>query len=442
METESPKPAPILNIAWTRQAHLDSAAGKRTKAFYKIRRWIIVLGVLATFFAIVTQLWFSDATTIPGLIVKILLVSTPITASILASFSTKFYANGAWLIMRAGSEEIKKEIFFYRTILTGKKDRRAYLEKRLGEIQRQLFRNLSGEFAFEDYNGPIPPHYKPNDPNSDPGFHDLTGDEYFRFRLEHQLAWHNKKVNLFKNQRRWMTIYILAAGGLGAILAAWGGGLSLWVALTASITAALIGWQELRNVDSIIKNYSKVVMELTILYDHWLNLEPEERSDAEFFKMVRGCENILWAQNTEYIRSMQEALKDSSLEEEASLVNRVIKESVESAERTKQAMREDIVEFTTETLHQTEEEVEETFKATLGSLAEEASSEVVQKELEAMSKAASEFVENAKEWASGLTTALADIAKEFAQIDIGRDTSKEELNAILARFPKTNDVKG
>jgi hypothetical protein len=239
-----------------------------------------------------------------------------------------------------------------------------------------------------------------------------------------------------------MTIYILAAGGLGAIFAAWGGGLSLWVALTASITAALIGWQELRNVDSIIKNYSKVVMELTILYDHWLNLEPEERSDAEFFKMVRGCENILWAQNTEYIRSMQEALKDSSLEEEASLVNRVIKESVESAERTKQAMREDIVEFTTETLHQTEEEVEETFKATLGSLAEEASSEVVQKELEAMSKAASEFVENAKERASGLTTALADIAKEFAQIDIGRDTSKEELNAILARFPKTNDVKG
>ena len=27
--------------------------------------------------------------------------------------------------------------------------RRAYLEKRLGEIQRQLFRSLGGEFAFE-----------------------------------------------------------------------------------------------------------------------------------------------------------------------------------------------------------------------------------------------------------------------------------------------------
>jgi hypothetical protein len=43
---------------------------------------------------------------------------------------------------------------------------------------------------------------------------------------------------------------------------------------------------------------------------------------------------------------------------------------------------------------------------------------------------------------SSLTSSLSNIAKEFAHIDIGRDTTKEELNAILARYPKTNDVKG
>jgi len=67
---------------------------------------------------------------------------------------------------------------------------------------------------------------------------------------------------------------------------------------------------------------------------------------------------------------------------------------------------------------------------------------LVQKELEAMSKAAAEMVENVVEKASSFTSSLADIAKEFAHIDIGRDTTKEELNAILARYPKTNDVKG
>jgi hypothetical protein len=105
-------------------------------------------------------------------------------------------------------------------------------------------------------------------------------------------------------------------------------------------------------------------------------------------------------------------------------------------------MADAMVDFTRETLQDTEEKVEETFKAALGSLAEEASSELVQKELEAMSKAATEMVQNVVAKASSLTSSLADIAKEFAHIDIGRDTTKEELNAILARYPKTNDVKG
>jgi hypothetical protein len=105
-------------------------------------------------------------------------------------------------------------------------------------------------------------------------------------------------------------------------------------------------------------------------------------------------------------------------------------------------MRDEAVAFTKETLQQTEQQMQETFKATLGSLAEEASSEIVQKELEAMSKAAVEMAENIIEKASAFTSSLAEIAKEYANIEIGRDTKKEELNAILARFPKTSDVKG
>ena len=77
-----------------------------------------------------------------------------------------------------------------------------------------------------------------------------------------------------------------------------------------------------------------------------------------------------------------------------------------------------------------------------GSLAEEASSEIVQQELEAMRQAAVEMAENVVEKASSFISSLADIAKEYAHVDIGRDTSKEELNEILSRFPKTEDVKG
>ncbi len=444
MESEKPKAAPILNIAWTRYAQLNAVALRRSRAHKRLRTWIAIMGILATLFAILTQLLFSDPElkSLAGLVVKVLFVSAPIIASILAAWGSRAFSNGDWLITRAAAEEYLKEIYFYRTILQKKKSRRSYLESRINEIQKRLFRGLGSELAFKPYDGPIPPYYNPEYPDSDPGFQDLNGDEYFTYRLENQLRWHIREVNEYKRERGLLTFLVAAAGGLGAIFAAIGTPLSIWVALTASITAALIGWQELRNIDSVIKNYSKVILELTSLYDHWLNLEPEERSTAEFYKIVRGCEDVLWAQNTEYIKSMQEALKDASLEEEANLVNRVVKESVESAERMKQSMREDLAGFAEESLQEAEQKVDETFKAVLGSLAEEASSEVVQQELEAMSKAVVQTAENMIQRASAFSSSLAQIAADFANIDVGRDTTKEELNALLARYPKTNDVKG
>jgi len=447
MESTSVEPkttqTPILNIAWKRQAQLNIASSNRTSAFYRIRGWIILLGVLATLLAILTQQNLIKSSAVTSLVVKIFLVATPVVASILAAFTSKFYANGAWLILRAGSEEIKKEVFFYRTILQNNSDRRVYMEKRLAQIQRGLYNSLGGDFAFEEYDGPLPRSYNPKDPNSDSGFKDLSGEEYFKYRLEHQLKWHNKKVNQYKLQRRQMTIYILLAGGLGAVMAAWGvAEFSLWVAFTASITAGLIGWQELRNLDEIIKNYSKVVMELTLLSDHWQNLEPEERTDAEFYQIVRSCEDVLWAQNNEYIRSMREVLKENTLEGEASLINRVIKESVESAEQSKQPMQDRMVNFTDEVLQGAQQKIDETFQGVLGSLAEEASSDLVQQELEAMGRAIEERAENFMERASGFSAALMQSAQDYSHVDIGRNTPTEELNAILVSLPKTNEVKG
>jgi len=441
MEYEPPKSTPILQIAWARFSELDVNALARSKSHLNKRIWIAVLGVLAALFAILSQV-FPEGSGLIGWVIRFLLILTPLLASGMAAFTKAFYATGDWLVMRAGAEEIIKEIYFFRTILKNRPDRRNYLEKRLTEIQRQLYKAMGGELVVKPYNGQVPTRYYPDDPTSDPGWDDLNGDDYFRFRVENQLAWHRKEINEYQVERVRLQILILASGGAGALLAALGMGFGIWVALTASLTAAFLGWQELRNIDAVIKNYSKVVVELSVVYDHWLNLEPEERTEDEFFRMVRGTEEVIWAQNIEYIKSQQEALKEADLDDEASLINRVVKESVDSAKRTKQAMEDSIVDHTRETLEETEEKVEETIKAALGSLAEEASSELVQQELEAMSKAVIEMAENAMERASSLKSSLSNIAKEFAHIDIGRDTSKEELNAILSRYPRSNEVKG
>jgi hypothetical protein len=331
MEMDTPKPAPILEIAWQRHADLDIAADKRTRRFYDIRRWIAVLGILTTLFVILTQQFFIDLENPPqifasfpyyatiGLVVKVLFIGIPLVASIFTAFANVFFSNRDWFYYRAGAEEIKKEIYLYRTVLKNDPGRHRILRKRLAQIQRQLSSTLKEEFSLEEYKGSLPSNYRKGDPNSDPGFHDLIGDEYLKYRLKHQLDWHHRKVNQRKHERLSMNIAILVVGGLGSLLAALGGFLAIWVAFTALINATLLGWQQLRKVDETIKNYSKVVLDLTLLYDWWQNLEPEERTERSLNKLVMECEKVLSAQNIEYTRLLHEVTTNVDIEEEDDL---------------------------------------------------------------------------------------------------------------------------
>ena len=433
--TVEPQPnISILKIAWTRYAQLDALSEKRDKPFFRWRRWVAILGALAAFFAVITQVYSDYMPATLSLALRILLIATPITASVLASFINKFYVGTERLAARAGAEEILKEIYMYRSFFKNKPDRRGWLENRLAYIQRQVFRGMGGELVIEKAPDKIPPYYDPDNPNSDPGFNDLTGPDYIRYRLEDQLTWHIRRVQKLETDRTRLQVLILGAGGLGAFLAAWGGDLTIWVAVTATIGSALIGWQELRNLDGTIKNYSKVIMELMIIYDHWNMLEPEERTDAEFFQMVKSTEEVLWNQNIEYIKSMQEVLAKETLEE-AELVNDVLKKAVETDEAFKKHMRESVVSYASQSMDEARETVEEQFDEVLGSLAEEASSELVQQELAAIGQAISSS-------ANKLSDALKQISDEFSDVEIGRDTPKEVLNDLLSRYPKTDEVKG
>jgi hypothetical protein len=87
---------------------------------------------------------------------KVILVSTPIIGSALAAFTKQYFMRGDYLVMRAGAEEVLKEIYNYRTILKGKDDRRDWLDKRLADIRRQVYRGLSGEMNIPDYEGDVP----------------------------------------------------------------------------------------------------------------------------------------------------------------------------------------------------------------------------------------------------------------------------------------------
>ncbi|HRQ25282.1 MAG TPA: hypothetical protein PLF42_17780, partial [Anaerolineales bacterium] len=208
-------------------------------------------------------------------------------------------------------------------------------------------------------------------------------------------------------------------------------------ALTASLTTTLLGWQELKNLDVVVRNYSKVRLDLNLIADHWRNLENEERTQSEFYAMVDSTEDILWSRNQEYIKAMQEALKRSSLEKEASLINRVIQEQRDADRRFKQAMEDTVVGEVSQSLRKSVDTLSETYKDAFGSLAEEASSDIVRAELAAMKEALQSMAGK-----MGLASVLGEIKEEYEGVEINSETPRGVLNDVLERYPKTDEVKG
>jgi hypothetical protein len=125
----------ILDLAWRKFAQYDATSVKRTTSYTRLRQWIAIFGVLATFFAILTTIYPDSFPQVGEFVLKVLLISSPVIASLLAAFANKFFATGDWLITRAGAEETLKDIYLYRTILQKNPRRREWLEKNLTDIQ-------------------------------------------------------------------------------------------------------------------------------------------------------------------------------------------------------------------------------------------------------------------------------------------------------------------
>jgi hypothetical protein len=245
--------------------------------------------------------------------------------------------------LRAGAEEILKEIYTYRTVMKTNPNRNKWLNGRVSNIQRKVHRSLGGEVVVKPYTGQnINPRYYPDSPDADPGIENLDADEYMRVRLESQLVWHIKKIQEHQKARMRFTTFILVFGGLGALFAGLDmlfAGIAVWVALTTAISTAVTNWQELMGVDIIIPNYSKVILELNLLRDHWLSLSPLERNPAEFLKMVRSTEKVLWSQNVQFISAMQEAMEEAEAEQE-----KMVEEMIEMSQEVVGRVQEEILE--------------------------------------------------------------------------------------------------
>lgn len=350
----------VLETAWLRYAQLDANAITAKKRYMRLKRVMVVLTVLAVLFAILVNNYNEKVPTWSQLILKALLIITPIITSVIAAFANKFQQGQRYLASRAAAEEILNNIYFYRTVWKESPLRNKKLSEQLAKIQRQLFRRVGGELFLKQYRGDLPPYYDSTRDYSDPGYHDLSGAEYIAYRLEDQLAWHIKENLKLQRNRKRMQWLILIFGGAGAFLAAWGGALVVWVALTATIASALMGWEELRGLDMKVTNYSVVILELNIIYDHWQMLDEDERAEEEVNKIVYATENVLWNQNADFVNAMQKALAESEGEEE--LMMNVLEKEHEVAEQIQKKLYTETEEFIGEGIDEAKSRIEESIE--------------------------------------------------------------------------------
>ena len=59
-----------------------------------------------------------------------------------------------------------------------------------------------------------------------------------------------------------------------------------------------------------------------------------------------------------------------------------------------------------------------------------------------MGQAISEKIEDVMERASSFVSSIAQVKEEHPHMEIDKDITMEDLNAILDKYPKTNEVKG
>jgi len=315
-----------LENAWVRFGTYDKNAVVAQKRFVRQRKWILLLGVMATtlavIYSVVENKLSSDAMLLsPWLTQKqfldyfhILVVLTPIALSVMITFSVKFNLGLSWVMLRSSAEAIRKEIYCYRTqtgeygiAQTVSESREVHLARRLKMISKRLMETPVNQTGLEAYKGNLPPIY--GTAEGDDGFSDMTADDYLHYRVDDQFNYYQKKaVRLNKEHQKFQWLIIILSG-VGAALAALR--FDVWLAVSGALASAFTGFLEFKRVET---NLIACNMTATDLYDirvWWHALSDSIRAQqATFETLVSSTEAVLQTENAGWLQEMRDALAE------------------------------------------------------------------------------------------------------------------------------------
>ena len=300
---------------------------RATAPFNRIQGAIIAIGLGATILALYKQIWgpkIEGGGDVPQPLIPpdfsrwwfiyYGLLVMPIVLTILVTAVNRFKQGNRWLLLRAGAESIKREIFRYRAHSGDYKEvispaavpadpgarvppppptPEQVLAQRVEDVTRRTMRtevNAAGLVPYDKSKG-FPP-YMSGEPGTDDGFSALTPDEYLNFRLADQLSYYKRKAVKLERQLKWMQWGIFIIGGVGTLLAAIN--LQVWIVLTTALVAALTTILGYKGTENTLMKYNQASTDLDNVRSWWLALPAEEQERQENVdSLVDHAEKVL-----------------------------------------------------------------------------------------------------------------------------------------------------
>jgi hypothetical protein len=316
---------PTLEEAWKRFADYDHNAKIAQKRFLRLRKWILGLGVAATFLAVSHSIlkpietpWIAQAN---GYL-RYLVILIPIAFSTLQAGAAKFKGGTNYVLLRGSAEALKREIYRYRAQVgiyspkeTKTEPREVKLARKAKTIGGQLMKTEANQGSLKPYQGQLPPYYE--GPEDDDGFSDLDPEEYLAWRLGDQLKWYRSRTEKFDKQLRRFHWLILSFGGVGTFLAAIG--LEIWMAVTVALAGAFASFLELKEAEATLVAYNQAATDLEGIRIWWHALPDDDQAEQENKeKLVKYTETVLQTELAGWVQEMVDALAELYGEAEAS----------------------------------------------------------------------------------------------------------------------------
>jgi hypothetical protein len=318
-QLEVDKKDPLLRDAWKDFADYDLNAGIQQDNFRLLQFWILLLSGLASLVA----LSYTQLVELSGLHLSIylktalrwLVIVTPVSMSILVTASNIFKPGGKWVPLRKAAEDIKSEIYRYRTLahLPAADDPgsqpyqgSAQLREKISQVSGWLMETEISTTAIHQYKGSLPPRMdKAKD--GDDGFSPMTPDRYIEIRLGDQLSYYTSRTAKLARQLKQCQWLIVVFGGIGTFLAAIG--LELWVALATTLVGIFTTSLEYRQLENNLKVYNQARHSLKQVAGWWSDLPPEQKEQtANISKLVDSTEQVLQSELSRWIKNMETAL--------------------------------------------------------------------------------------------------------------------------------------